>query len=310
MTKPFDTTLKDLLNVFAVDWADWLGPEIGLSAKIEVEPLDVDLSTVQMSADKVFRLKAPAEGLMHIEPQASRDNSFPGRLLQYNALLDARYGNPVYSVALLLRPAAEPGVTGVVSRCRLDGTEYLRFEYTVIKVWALHVEPLMASGIGALPLVLLSDEAEGQLGTLVDRIDARLRAEQVSNADRVFLLTCGYILLGLRYDGEEIRNAYTRVRGMKESSTYQAILEEGRAEGELKGREEGELKGREEGREEGQSIGLLKGEQNSLLMILRDRFGDVPTEVESRIRAVTEAARLQHAILRAIRISAIDDLEL
>jgi len=55
---------------------------------------------------------------------------------------------------------------------------------------------------------------------------------------------------------------------------------------------------------------LLKGEQNSLLMILRDRFGDVPTEVESRIRAVTEAARLQHAILRAIRISAIDDLEL
>ncbi len=129
----------------------------------------------------------------------------------------------------------------------------------------------MASGIGALPLVLLPDEAAGQLGTLVGRI-----------------------LLGLRYDREEIRNAYTRVRGMKESSKYQAILEEG------------EIKGREEG----QAIGLLKGEQNSLLMILRDRFGDVPAEVESRIRAVTEAARLQHAILRAIRISTIDDLEL
>jgi len=73
---------------------------------------------------------------------------------------------------------------------------------------------------------------------------------------------------------------------MKESSTYQAILEEGREEGEI------------------------KGEQNSLLMILRDRFGEVPAEIESRIRAVTEAARLQHAILRAIRISTIDDLEL
>ena len=297
MTKPFDTTLKDLLNVFAVDWADWLGPEIGLSANIEVEPLDVDLSTVQMSADKVFRLKAPTEGILHIEPQASHDSGFPGRLHRYNALLDARYGdsdNPVYSVALLLRRDAAPGVTGVVSRSRHDGFEYLRFVYTVVKVWELHIEPLMASGIGALPLVLLTDEAEGQLGTLVDRIDARLRAEQVPNADRVFLLTCGYILLGLRYTGIEIQNAYTRVRGMKESTTYQAILEEGREEGELKGREEGEIKTR----------------QSTLLDILRDRFGEVPAEVETRIRAVTEAARLQHAILRAIRISTIDDLEL
>ena len=52
MSKPFDTTLKDLLNVFAVDWADWLGPRIGLTAKIEVEPLDVDLSTVAARTDR------------------------------------------------------------------------------------------------------------------------------------------------------------------------------------------------------------------------------------------------------------------
>ncbi len=157
MNKPFDSTLKDLLNVFAVDWADWIGPRIGLSAKIEVEPLDVDLSTVQLSADKVFRLKAPAEGILHIEPQASRDADFPGRLLQYSALLDTRYDGPVYTVALLLRPAAAPGVTGIVSRKRNNGFEYLRFEYFVIKVWELHIEPLMASGIGALPLVLLTN---------------------------------------------------------------------------------------------------------------------------------------------------------
>ncbi len=283
MTKPFDTTLKDLLNVFAVDWADWLGPRIGLSADLEVEPLDVDLSTVQMSADKAFRLRPPAEGILHIEPQASWDGGFPGRLLRYSALLHDRYGGPVYSVALLLRPEANArDITGIVSRRRHDEHEYHRFEYYVVKVWELHVEPLMASGIGALPLALLTDEAAGQLGTLVDRIDERLRAEHVPDAQRTFLLTCGFILLGLRYDGEEIRNAYTRVRGMKESSTYRAILEEGE----------------------------LKTLQSTLLDILRDRFGEVPPEVELRIRAVTEAPRLQHAILRAIRISSIDDLEL
>ncbi len=303
MTKPFDTTLKDLLNVFAVDWADWLGPRIGLSADLEVEPLDVDLSTVQMSADKAFRLRPPAEGILHIEPQASWDGGFPGRLLRYSALLHDRYGGPVYSIALLLRPEANAlDITGVVSRKRHDGHEYHRFEYFVVKVWELHVEPLMASGLGALPLVLLTDEAEGRLGTLVDRIDERMRAEHVPDARRIFLLTCGYIQLGLRYTEVEILHAYTRVRGMKESSTYQAILEEGRVEGEIKG----EIKGIEKG----QAIGLLKGEQNSLLIILRDRFGEVPAEIESRILAVTEAARLQHAILRAIRISSIDDLEL
>ena len=73
---------------------------------------------------------------------------------------------------------------------------------------------------------------------------------------------------------------------MQESSTYQAILEEGEIKGELKTR------------------------QSTLLDILRDRFGEVPAEVELRIRAVTEASRLQHAILRSIRISTIDDLEL
>ncbi len=40
MSKPFDTTLKDLLNVYAVDWADWLGPKIGLSAKSSLSPRD------------------------------------------------------------------------------------------------------------------------------------------------------------------------------------------------------------------------------------------------------------------------------
>ena len=97
---------------------------------------------------------------------------------------------------------------------------------------------------------------------------------------------------------------------MKESSTYQMILEEGRVEGEIKG----EIKGRVEGEIKGEIKGIEKGElktrQSTLLDILRDRFGEVSAEVELRILAVTEVARLQHAILRAIRISTIDDLEL
>ncbi len=109
MTKPFDSTLKDLLNVFAVDWADWLGPRIGLTADIEIEPLDVDLSTVQMSADKAFRLQPPAEGILHIEPQASWDGGFPGRLLRYSALLHDcdRFGEVSAEIESRIRAVTE-----------------------------------------------------------------------------------------------------------------------------------------------------------------------------------------------------------
>ena len=51
MAKPFDATLKQLLDLFAVDWIDWLAPTLGLPAHVEVEPIDVELSTVQFSAD-------------------------------------------------------------------------------------------------------------------------------------------------------------------------------------------------------------------------------------------------------------------
>src|SRR5579871_2005353 len=101
MAGPFDATLKQLVDAFAADWVGWLAPMVGLSASTAVEPLDPDLSTVQPAADKVFRLRAPAEGLLHIEPQSSWDGGLVGRLLLYNVLLEHRYGGPVYTFVLL-----------------------------------------------------------------------------------------------------------------------------------------------------------------------------------------------------------------
>lgn len=282
MSKPFDATLKQLLDEFAVDWVGWLAPRVGLPADVGVEPLDVDLSTVQLSADKVFRLRPPAEGLLHIEPQASWDGGFADRLHLYNALLHDRYGGPVYTVALLLRREANsPALTGTLARTYPDGREYLRFAYEVIRVWELPAEPLLSGGLGALPLALLTDEAAGRLGELVDRIDERMRAENVPDATRRLVHTSGMILLGLRYDEVEIQNAFVRARGMKESTTYQAILREG----------------------------SIAARQEALLDILQDRFGVVPPEVEQRIRAVADPARLKAAVRQALHVAAPADFQ-
>ena len=291
MPGPFDATLKQLLDTCAPDWVGWLAPLVGLPASVGADPLDVDLSTVQPAADKVFRLRPPAAGLLHVEPQASRDADFPARLLLYNVLLDHRYGGPVHTVALLLRrEALFQQLSGILTRDAADGREYLRFGYTVVRLWELPADALLAAGLGTAPLALLTDDAAPRLPELVDRFAERVEREAPGQGTADVLLTCGYILLGLRYDKEVIRTLFTGVQHMRESSTYQAILEEGW--------------------EKGVAAGELRVRRADLLDLLRQRFGTVSPEIEARIRAASDPARLGAAVRQVFTIGSPDELSL
>jgi hypothetical protein len=271
----------------------------------------VDLSTVQPAADKVFRLRPPATGLLHLEPQSSWDGGFASRLLLYNVLLEDRHGGPVYTVALLLRrEALAGGLTGKVIRTTESGEEYLRFAYTIVKVWELSADLLLAGGLGAVPLALLTDDAEPRLPRVVERFAARVVAESPTPAEASLLLSCGFILMGLRYDKAVARMLFQGVQRMRESSTYQAILEEGRDEGRTEGRAEGLIEGRTEGRIEGRTEGRIEGLQNAILALLKERFRTVPPAVEARVRATTDLATLQSALTRVLHIAAPDELSL
>jgi hypothetical protein len=260
MAGAFDATLKQLLDACAADWVGLIAPLVGLPPSVGVDPLDPDLSTVQPAVDKVFRLRPPSAGLLHIEPQSSWDGTFPTRLLKYNVLLEDRYGGPVYTAALLLRrEAAAPSLTGEVTRTFPDGREYLRFHHAVVRVWELQADLLLAAGLGATPLALLTDDAEPRLQEIVRRFAQRADRDSTGTDTANLLLSCGYILLGLRYDEAVNRALFAGVQKMRESSTYQAILREGREEGLREGRKEGREEGRVEGREEGRVEGREKG---------------------------------------------------
>lgn len=295
MSKPYDTTLKQLLADFAADWVNWIAPELGLPADTRVTPFDPELSTVQLAADKVFRLEPPANGLLHIEFQSTWDGKLPERLHTYNTMLHDRYNEAVYSIAVLLRRDANtPNMTGTFRRQYPDGQEYLRFNYSVLRVWKLSAEELLHGGLGATPLALLTDEAEGHLGEFVDRMQDRFRAEHVEKATRLMLLTSGYILLGMRYNNEVTAAAYSGVYDMEESSTYQLILRKG------------EQKGRQEGRQEGRITAL----RESLMGYLEKKFIAVPTTLEDEIFACEDAARLQAATHLAWGISSLGEFHL
>src|SRR5436305_11881636 len=75
-------------------------------------------------------------------------------------------------------------------------------------------------------LAPLSDEAAPQLEAVARRMDGRFRTEAEA-AEANELWTASSILMGLRYQRGVIESLIQRVRGMRESSTYQLILEEG-----------------------------------------------------------------------------------
>ncbi len=295
MSKRYDITLKQLLGEFEADWMDWLSPRLDLPPESEVDPVDVDLSTIQLAADKAFRLRPPARGLIHIEPQASWDGELSERMMLYNSLLHQKYGGPVYSVALLLRRAANsPAITGTLSRSYPNGHIYHRFDFTVIRVWELPSKPLLTGNPGTIPLGFLTDEAAVDLRKCVEETDSQLRRRRVPAKTRNTVMNCAFILSGLRYNNDQILDAFARIRGVEESTTYQYILE----------------RGLKQGLEQGLEQGVLAARQEDLMDILRERFSAVPKKVESRIRKCSDSAKLQAAIRQAVRVSRADDLQL
>ncbi len=290
MSAPFDATLKQLVDEFAADWVGWLAPTLNLPAGTRATPFPAELSTVQLLADRVFRLDPPALGLLHLEPQANWDGDLLQRLHEYNVLLH-RHAEHVHTVLLLLRREANrPVFDGLLRRTLHDGRAGGDFPYFVVRVWELSADELLAGGIGTLPLALLTDDAEPRLGEVVDRIDARLHADRVRDDTRKRVLTSGLLLGGSRYNEEQLQRAFVRARGMRESSAYQMILREGRREG--------------------AAIARIESKREDLLDILRERFGSVPPELEARISAATEVPALTAAIRAAVKVASPDDIVL
>src|SRR5262249_33102802 len=154
----------------------------------------------------------------------------PRRLRLYNTVLDDRHDMLVRSVAVILHPEADsPQLTGNFER-RFPGEEpYAIWRYAVLRIWQLPVEPLLLGPTGLLPLAPVSRVTQRELPSVIRRVDERLRDEV--QARELWVAT--RILLGLRYPEEFVAKLLQGARNMKESSTYQAIVEEGVNEGRI-----------------------------------------------------------------------------
>ena len=179
MSLPFDATIKDVVQVCPADVAAVLGlDELGPPSI-----LNVDLSTITAATDIVFGFGEPLVSIYDLNFQSGRDAALAARLLLYNALLYQRFGVPVHTIVVLLRPAADDlALTGKLKyRTRRRGGK-LDFSFEVVRLWQLPVRSILQGGVGTLPLAPLCRQLgdlplEDALPDLVRQIDSRLSRE-------------------------------------------------------------------------------------------------------------------------------------
>ena len=271
----FDATTKHLLEV---DPAAWLG-YAGFPVE-HVTVVNADVSTVTAAGDRALKVHAEHPWLGHVENQSSHDPTLPERALEYNVLLGRRHGLPVRSIVVLLRREADgPDLTGVLRQFDPDGSCYLEFHYRVVRAWDQRLEPILAGGLGALPMAPLTDEAARELPAVIQRMDERIRRE-ASPGKAGVLWAATYVLLGLRYLRDVAAGLLKGVRAMRESTTYQAIIEEGEA------------------------LGI----QNAVLRIGTRRLGRPSAHFRRILQGVTEVREAERLVERVLDVASWQEL--
>jgi predicted transposase YdaD len=286
--KPYDPTLKTLVEIEPASWPVLFG-----YAKAPTEAIDADIATVSGAADKVLRVSANPPYLLHLEFVSGHDAAtLPSTLLMRNGLLGHRHQLRVRSGAVLLRPEADsPQLTGLYQQSFPDEEPYLTFRYAVARVWQLPPEPLLSGGLALLPLAPISAVTEAELPGIIRRMEQRLSGQR-GRKQAPIIWGAAYILLGLRYSPALAAHLFRGVVSMKESSTYQAILEEGRQEG------------RQEGRSEGAVI-----EAKKLLRIFGDRrLGPPDNRTIAVIERINDLARVEELCARLDTATTWQDL--
>ncbi len=276
MSLPYDASTKYLVEVRLPDWL----PLCGRTTTAPLEIVNSDLSTVTTAADRVLRVLEDPAWLMHLELQSSRDPDLLPNLPVYNTLLERRHGLLVRTMVVLLRRSADSAeMNGVIQRGFPGEPPYLVFRYGVVRVWQLPAETFLTGGLGLVPLAPLSAVAEADLPAVIGRMERRI-VQEATPDEAGTLWTAADVLMGLRYPRTLVNDLLRGIHGMKDSVTYQGIVEEG----------------------------MVKARQEDILYFGGIKFGAPGETVRSALTGITDLQHLTHLIHRLPDVSTWDEL--
>jgi hypothetical protein len=279
MPGPIDDALKHLTELSPQDWVVRGGWPAAAAALI-----DADIGTISGAADKAIRVASAPDGLLAIDFQCGHDSvaKLPDLLL-YNSALFKRHGLPVRTLLVLLHRGADSRkLTGLYERGFPGEPFDAALRYRILRVWEVPAAAWLSGGLGLVPLAPLGSVQKADLPAVVGRMKQRFDCEAPSQAKELW--SAAYILMGLLYEQALIQTLLRGVVNMKESVTYQAILEEGEAKGKA---------------EEARKMLLLQG---------REQFGEPSANIVALLDAVTDLGRLEALAIRLLHVKTWEEL--
>ncbi len=255
----YDNICKYLAETYPEDIAKWLlGQPIPLvhlpTRELALEPIHADSLILLKSA-------TPSENLiLHLEFQTKPDPAIPFRMLDYWTRAKRKFPHHyLKQIVIYLTPRD----TAVVYQNYYQ-EERTRHEFDIVRLWEREASALLDNP-GTLPFAVLgrSGNREETLQAVVNRI------EKLDNQRaRRELAAASYVLAGLVLRDNVIRRIL-RSEMMRESVTFQAILEEGR--------------------QEGLQRGEFRGKQELLKRLIRRKFGALPPTVVTQLENLSSA---------------------
>ncbi|MFN0073479.1 MAG: hypothetical protein ACKVVP_18515 [Chloroflexota bacterium] len=179
----------------------------------------------------------------------------------------------------LRRRADGPSMHSPWESVAAAGQGRIRFEFPVVRLWSEAVQRFLNGPLGLLsraPPANVSREALPSVTrTVARRIETEAAPLQARDLDVVT-----YNLMGLIYHPDLVERLLPGVRTMRDSSTYQLILDEGR----------------QEGRSDGRAVGLQESravEAHNLLMLMgTTKFGPLDDATRTILEGIVDIERL------------------
>ncbi len=151
----------------------------------------------------------------------------------------------------------------------------------MVRLWREDPELYLTGGVNLVPLAPLTDVAEADLPGLVRRMAERIDPEPGPRADMLWM--AALLLMGYRYDETLATRLVKGVwKNMRDSTTYQAILKEGRQDGQI------------------------SEARRLLLMLGVNRFGEPGEATRVAFEAIRDVERLETMIRRIYETNASD----
>jgi len=212
-----DNISKFLIEQYSTDFAAWLlGESITLTT---INPTELNVEPIR--ADSVMLLQS-RNVILHTEFQTVGDETMPFRMADYYLRLKRKFPErTIQQVVIYLKRTA----SNLVKQTSYT-TPVMTHQFRVIRLWEEPVEVFLSTP-GLLPYAVLSraSDKESVLAQVVAELEQITDPREQSN-----LVAATSILAGLELEEQTIRQLF-RSPIMRESTMYQAILREGRAEG-------------------------------------------------------------------------------